>query len=657
MSINKVEYIPNQSFNNSSPDNSEQEAKKIQQQKWRVLFGTFIIIAVLANTWIWTRPPVFESQAILHFSFPSQTELEFSQVAERKVEAHQQKLLSNSVLQTVSQALMADGYAIAAQDKQKMFKAEVSGRLITLSVEHTERQILQPVLETWLSNYLELESSEKQKNNSEEMDTANLQLLAIKEKIAAKQQELSLFAEANDITSLERDENRILNKIKSLSANLDAAIAEQTSAQALLNSLRQSVKKGQPIIRDIDKAQINSTKQNIQLLKSELVILEEKYTQAYLARDPSIVRKQESLDALEKSLIEQLAESKSYYLQDAERDLEAANDRVELTKEQFKSQNQQAQAFNQKLQEYKIINSELSAIQEQAQTIRTHLVKQEVSQPFDAKISVLEAPFTPDFASGPDYWYMTIISLLAATGAGVFALLLFGYIVKQKQPNQAATNFVVMPGQTVNRTLEQLTHEQQALLQSGETNLRINQQDKMQPSPLRLLSAAENQALYAAANKQGKALLALVYSGLNLSEISILTKTNFTDNFSKILVSGEYARTLTLSKSYISAIKDLCELKSDADSIWSNINSENDLLQILANSAHDAEINNPEQVDVRMLRHCFITYLVAQGAKLNDLEQIVGYVSLSDLAQYRTVQRQGKLLDLADIDLNYPLRV
>lgn len=651
---NTVDYIPNQPFSHATNDSSAQDLKKLQSQKWRVLFGTFLLVAVVANIWNWTRPAVFESQAILHFAYPSQTELEFSELAGRKVVTHQQRLMSNTVLQaTFAELTYKEGAPLEIENNEGLLSANASGRLITLTAKYYEPEILEPTLSAWISTYLKLVESEKLENNSEALTESNTQLQAIELKIEQKRQELRLFGEQNDITSLERDENRVLNKIKALSANLDTAIAEQTTAQALLNSLNESVKKSQPIIRDVDQGQISQTRQQLQLLKSELSALEEKYTQTYLARDPTVVKKQQTLKVLEKSLAEQLAVSQEYYLQDAARDLTAAKDKAKQTQVQFVEQNKKAQIFNQKLQAYKVLSDDLAAIQEQAQTIRNQQVKQEVSQPFDAKISILESPFTPNFPSGPDYWLMTLISLLIATGASVFALLLFGYIVKQKQPVQGATNYVVMPGQTVGTNFNHLAHQQNAQLAMQSPQMRLAADNPV--SPLINLSIEQTQALFGVSNPQGKVLIGLVYSGVAFSELMLLSKSDFNQDFTQLSLPGGSARTLELSHYLSAELMKFCANKEQAESIWSHIESENDFNQIVVNAGHDAEFSFPEQLNLSVLRHSYITYLVNQGVRLNDIEQIVGRVSPSDFAQYRHVKRQGSSQNLVDIDVHYPL--
>ncbi|MDU0353333.1 hypothetical protein RS130_04760 [Paraglaciecola aquimarina] len=169
------------------------------------------------------------------------------------------------------------------------------------------------------------------------------------------------------------------------------------------------------------------------------------------------------------------------------------------------------------------------------------------------------------------------------------------------------------------------------------------------------MSVAENQALYRVANKQGKVLLALLYSGVQVEELALLSKTSFKDNYARVQILGEQSRILNIDAHYSLALAELCESKNDSAPIWSNLIGKDDFTQIILNAAHDAELAFPDQLSADTLRHSYITYLVSQGARLNDLELIVGHIPPRDLAEYRKVKRQGPLLELADIDLYYPL--
>ena len=657
--------MPNQAFSNAGFDTSDAEHKRFQKRKWQVLVGTFLLVLICANAVIWSQAPVYQSQSILHFSYKSKTEQGFAELAQQQITLHQQRLKSNRVLTSVSQQLEQNQGLIL--NVETLFQAlsveeNLAGRIISLRANGSEPQILKPILDTLSKVYLQLIESETQVNNNEESQASAEQLALLELKIADQQQLLESFAVENNITSLERDENRVLSQTKNLGASLDQAIADQAQAQALLDSLAESIESGQKVIRPTDKAKIDATKLSLQELNGRLSALSEKYTQAYLERDPIVVSQQRKALQLETRLEELIQTSQKDYLQDTQRDLNAAYGKAQQLSTQLVEQNKLAQTFSQKLEQYKRLDSELKALQSQAQILLSKQVAQEVSKPFEAKISLLEPAFDPDFAIGPDYQFNTLVSLVVAAIAGIAALLLFSFIVRQKTPTTTPTNFVVIPGQTENGGLSGqnpgLSHAQQAQLAASTSGLP-SEQHQLPPvvQTLRLLSADECQVLFSVANNQGKALVGLVLSGVCINELSEVKQADFIENYSQLQIRGEFSRLVIIQKSLAEALQAICKNLNDEQFIWSNIKSQEDFVQLLVNVGHDAQLAFPEQLSPDVLRHTYLTYLASQGARLNDIEQVAGYTSPSTLALYRNVNQQGKLLDLEQIQTLYPFVV
>ena len=96
MSFNKkVDYMPNQPFSNAGIDPTDSQHQNFQKRKWQVLIGTFVLILITANAVIWSQAPIYQSQAILHFSYTSYTEQEFGELAQRQITLHQQNVPRN----------------------------------------------------------------------------------------------------------------------------------------------------------------------------------------------------------------------------------------------------------------------------------------------------------------------------------------------------------------------------------------------------------------------------------------------------------------------------------------------------------------------------------------------------------------------------------
>lgn len=659
---NKVDYMPNQAFSSASIDPSDAEHKLFQKRKWQVLIGTFLLVLICANVVIWSQAPVYQSQSILHFSYQSKIDQGFAELAQQQITLHQQRLKSNRVLTVVSQELeQSQGLSINVESLFEILSAEASltGYIITLKASGNESQILKPILDALSKVYLQSIESETQVNNDEELQLSVEQLALLEIKIAKQQQLLESFAIENNITSLERDENRVLSQTKNLGASLDQAVAEQAQSQALLASLTESIESGQEVIRPTDKAQIDATKLSLRELNAKLSALSEKYTQAYLERDPTIVSQQHKVQKLELRLVEQIKTSQMKYVQDTQRDLNAANGKVQQLNTQLVEQNKLAQTFSQKLEQYKRLDNELKALQSQAQILLNQQVAQEVSKPFEAKITLLEPAFEPEFAIGPNYQFNTIVSVVGATVAAILSLLLFSFIVRQKVPTTASNNFVVIPGQGENVVGSSgLGYVQHGQLSAPTSEGAANQRT-LPPitQTLRLLSIDECQALFSVANNQGKALVGLTLSGVCVDELSEVKKADFIQNYSQLQISGQFSRLITIQKYLAEALQAICKNLTDEQIIWSNLKSQDDFVQLLVNIAHDAQLAFPEQLSPEVLRHTYLTYLASQGARLNDIEQVAGYTSPSTLALYRNVNQQGKLLDLEQIQTQYPFNV
>jgi uncharacterized protein involved in exopolysaccharide biosynthesis len=654
---NKVDYIPNQPYSTNSIDPSDAQHKSFQKLKWQVLVGTFLLILIIANAVIWSQAPIYQSQAILHFSYTSQTEQEFSELAQRQITLHQQRMKSNNVLSLVAKELEQNQMLnIGAQTLFDTLSAEASltGRIITLKATGNERQILKPILDEWVKVYLELVESETQITNSDELLVSDQQLQLLELKIADQEKRLQSYASENNITSLERDENRTLSQTKNLGSNLDQALAEQAQAQALLDSLIESINSGQVIIRPADKAQIDATKLSMQEINAELSALSEKYTQAYLERDPAIVAQQQKVQQLQVLLEEQMQSSQADYLLEVKRELSAAKGKVEQMNTQLVEQNKLAQVFSQNLEQYKRLDDELKALQIQAQTLKNQQVAQEVSKPFDAKISLLEPAFVPDFAIGPNYQFNSLISLIVAMVVAILTLLLFSFIFKQKT-SAASSHFVVIPGQAGTSDYPNTAYTQHGHI--GPPDSRLSSESvKLPPIPqtLRLLSIDECQLLFSVANNQGKVLIGLILSGVNIDELQIIVKSNFSQNYSILQIDNQFPRDISIQKELAEALHSQCKNLADEQTIWSNIKNQEDLVQLLVNIGHDAQMALPEELSLDVLRHTYLTYLASQGARLNDIELVAGYTSPSDLALYRNVNQQDKLLDLKQIKTLYP---
>lgn len=654
---NKVDYLPKMPGAGEDVQRFEHAARKRQQQKWQILFGSFLLVVILSNIFIWSRPAIFRSQALIHFASSPLNKQPTSDVAQQHFVLNLQRLNSNNTLQAVSAALQKQQISLNSEQLFAMMQAKASsaGRLITLEAVGPDPQLLKPVLDSWLAYYSALLSSEKVSNNSTENQQYDQQISFLEQKINRQQEQLDNFSQSHNIISLDRDENRILNKIKGLGRSLDAAEAQEAEALALLESINVSIENGQLIERAADKAGIDGNRQHLQQLEAELSALSDKYTQVYLQRDPVVVAKQEEAKALADTIEQQIAQSQALYLQETQRNVVAAVSKSTTLRKQLDDLQQQALNFNQKLEQYRRQDDALKELQQQAQTLKNQRVEQQVSKPFAGKIEVLEQPFTPQYPIAPDYWQDTLISLAAALLVAVLVLFLFSFIVRQTVAAGTTSNFVMIPGQQrIDQHGNPLIKQPAALGQDPQT-LRLNETN-VHSQALRLLSPDDCQTLYNVANKQGKLVIGLLLSGVSVDELSDISKDDFSNEYSYLNVRGSCARKVNLHHDLQALTDSIYSQQQGANLLWLTPLSREDFSQLIINAAHDGELTFPEQLSVDVLRHTYLTFLVSQGVRLNDLEQFAGHIMPTELALYRQVNRHGKAVEPEAVNAIFPFR-
>ncbi|WJG09417.1 tyrosine-type recombinase/integrase [Aliiglaciecola sp. LCG003] len=655
-----VEVIPSQNGAGSSDQIATQEAKRLQKQKWWVLTATFLVIFVTAMIWIWSRAPIYQSQAIIHFSYAQALNNEQTAVPEEQITLNSKRLTSYRILEMLSLKLDEE-YSLNLNPEmlaQMLFTEEqLSSRIINLYATGEQAEVLQPVLEQWLALYLSLLAEETEDNTEQDISLGQQKLIALEEKIIEQRLLVEQYSEDNNIISMERDENRALSKIKSMGAALDQAESQHAESTSTLNSVKQSIAKGEQVTHPVDKNRLDEVKKAIRDLEATLAQLAQRYTPEYMNLDPAIVNQKRNLDSLQNRLIEISAESQEKFVADLQRTVLASKDKQKQLEIQLNELGREAQLFNQKLEEYGRQTRSLKQLEEQAQQLKDQLVEKEVQKPFQAKINVLEAPFIPSYPIAPHYWRDTAIAGGAAVLMSLFALLLFSFIHRHKQPAATMTSYTVVPptGLTFNQQAAQQALEQQqmAMLEQQNTPLQLGQAEAANAA--RLLSDFEVKELYKVANRDGKIVLHLLLSGVRTDELLALTVADVDSQTNTLLVNGEFPRSLRLKDDCAQLLIGLSLNQPPEKVLLSSRLDVQQLDQMMINMAHDAGLAYPEQFSMAALRHTYLTFLVSQGARLNDLEQVAGYVSPAELGLYRQVNRRGEPKDIDQLELQYSL--
>jgi integrase len=171
-------------------------------------------------------------------------------------------------------------------------------------------------------------------------------------------------------------------------------------------------------------------------------------------------------------------------------------------------------------------------------------------------------------------------------------------------------------------------------------------------SPLhRELSAQQLKVLLDASNLKGKQVISLLLSGLTLDEAATLKTDQIDPETATITITGSAPRTLNFN----GALK-LLFAQSGGHPVWDTDKSasSDDLAAVLLCAAVDSGLPNPGEITAEAIRHSYIAYLVRQGLRLSDLEQITGYLEPFVISSYSSYSPPQQGLSIGDVELLHP---
>ncbi|MBN9126202.1 MAG: integrase, partial [Nitrosospira sp.] len=79
-----------------------------------------------------------------------------------------------------------------------------------------------------------------------------------------------------------------------------------------------------------------------------------------------------------------------------------------------------------------------------------------------------------------------------------------------------------------------------------------------------------------------------------------------------------------------------------------------DLSAALVCAAVDSGLPDPQQITAEAVRHSYIAYLVRQGLRLSDLEQVIGYLEPPAMLSYSAYSPPQQGRKIGEIELAHP---
>ena len=658
-SFSNIEIVTNQTASNRINYLPKTHNKL---QRLLIFSITFLLSLSLSLAYVYSRPALYKSYASLLTVAQTAIDQQSSEADIQHVAIQRQILTGEELLSETLQRLQKNQQQNINSALLKNLSIPVIKRLLTvqaipetnlveLAATGYQSEIFVPLINTWIDVYLERRAAEIRKSSGTTIQTIQEELTGLESKISIKRAELEDFRKTYNITSLDRQniyENQSLAHFKGLNQSHNTASEEAIKAKARLDAINKAIAEGKIVVPSEDKAGMRVLELRLQKLQEQLAEFDLKYTRSYLALQPKLnVLPGQILD-LKKEIQRKRNFGQSVVLSEAEQEFEAAQQSLNEINKQLEEYKHTATEFSSRFAEHESLLSDLEGIETLQRTTQERLVQIETKQAEKfPQVKVIERAFLPEEPFSPNYTRDAIIALVGSIVLGLFFVWIIEFLTRREgqQLSDPVTGIkmVVEPALGLVKTIQQIYDP---ITQDSTQALQYENSNSPEPLNVEIIDQ-----LLEGSDIKSKQLISLLLSGLTPEEISKLTKEHF-DFFQELLnIPGTSPRQLFLNP----AIKSLFENIEPCPAWHNKPETSIEMLQaILVYTAADAGLKEIQKITSDALTDTYIIYLVKQGLRLSELEQITGYIDPVKLSAYSHYSPQKRGLSIADINLIYP---
>jgi len=645
----QIEIFPNNSFN-LQPDLIQKPW--FRSHRFIIFVIVFLVSAVISLSYNYSRPAIYRSSATLLTSAITAVD-RVSGVADiQHVAIQKQILLGHELIAETLSRLKASTTAdaelkLTPADIQNFLNVEpvTDTNLVEIRAEGTDPEFLPRLVNTWVDVYLDARAEEIKKLTGNTTHIIEDELKGLTEKINSKRTELEDFRKINDISSTGRNENEPLARLNGLNDSLNKASEDEVIAKANLDAIKLAISHDQAVVPTQDQGSLQNLESRLQELKEKLAEFDKKFTRDYLEKQPTLKIIPEQIKKLEAEIENKRQYGKKIVLTEAENNYAAAQQAVKEIRAQLDESKKQAAAFTSKFTEHDALKTDLEGLEKLYRETQERLVQIETSQREKyPQVTVIDRAYVSFDPIRPYYSRDALIALVSSILFGLFSVWIFDYLTrKQEQPAAITLSGIHMYNPAA---AEMLNYQKTAAIP-----LEQKQTNALASPMYKELSSHQLRILLNASNLKGKQLISLLLSGLSLDEAVSLKAGQIDLEMATITVDGSMPRTLNISNS----LKALF-VQSGGHPAWDADNpiASDDLTAALLCAAVDSGLPNPGEITSEAIRHSYIAYLVRQGLRLSDLEQITGSLEPSVISSYCAYSPPQQSRGIDDIELLHP---
>ncbi len=269
----------------------------------------------------------------------------------------------------------------AAAELQAMLAAETrpETNVIELTATGSGRDLLPVVLRSWIALYATEKDARKASEGSTNREELVQQVAEIEQRLAGQRSRLGSFRTANDIVSLESEDNETAARLKGLNASLAKATEKKAETEARVAAMRKDISIGKTVLRREDRTEIAALETRARELQEQLREADKGFTAAYIRLDPRLRASQENLQSLERQIADAKARSQHEALAEAEQEMAGAAENVANLQRQLDASKAAAIGFAARFSEHRALVAEVEQTERLAQAAQARLLQAEIA--------------------------------------------------------------------------------------------------------------------------------------------------------------------------------------------------------------------------------------------------------------------------------------
>ncbi len=625
-----------------------------RSRRFSIFSIVFLISATIGLVYDYSRPAIYRSSATLLTSAMTAIDRESGDPDIQHVAIQRQILLGHELIaETLSRLKAADKSLLhlTTSDIQDLLHVEPLSEtnLVEIQAEDSDPKFLPMLINTWINVYLDARNEEVKRLTSDTTRILEDELNGLADKVDSARAGLETFRITHDISSVGREENEALARLKGLTDSLNKASEDEVKARANVDAIKSAISRGKAVVPADEKGSLLQLELRLQDLREKLADLDKKFTREYINLHPEFKFIPEQIKDLETAIKGKRREGKDVVLADAEVTYAAAQQTAREIRIQLNEHKHQASAFTTKFAKHDALKTDLESLEKLYRETQERLVQVKTGQKEKyPQVTVISRAYESRNPVRPDYGRDALIAIVSSLLLGLFSVWIFEYLThkKEEQPSPIAV-FGIHNYPSADRELANYPQAEPIPLSHKTNNALVS------PSS-RELSSHQLRILLNASNLKARQLIGLLLSGLSVDEAAALQPDQIDPQAATIFVTGKTPRTIPLS----GALKSLFE-QSGGHPAWNpdDPGLRIDLSAALVCAAVDSGLPDPQEITAAAIRHSYIAYLVRQGLRLSDLEQITGYLEPAVISSYSAYSPPQQGRHIHDIELLHPALV